>query len=181
MEKRYRSQIIIIIIIIDRYETQYFDGYGDYVSSINGVSNDVTANLAVWQPFDKKGQVIPHSESLFVSLSVSLTVSVALFFLGGRGRGRGVHSFLIFPFILYGTRSDHKVKKAVSSPVIFMTDPLAKVFAKNKQKTTPKPPHQKTNKQDKTNPKKQAKNNQHKTNKKHKTNIPSPSPPSPPK
>ena len=45
-----------------RYETMYFDGYGDYVSSINGLNNDIKDKLAVWQPYNKRGEVITESE-----------------------------------------------------------------------------------------------------------------------
>ncbi|KAK7114468.1 hypothetical protein V1264_000523 [Littorina saxatilis] len=49
-----------------RFETQHFDGYGDYVSTINGMSNDVSDVLAVWQPYDKHGDVISESLDNFV-------------------------------------------------------------------------------------------------------------------
>ncbi|KAL8590255.1 hypothetical protein ACOMHN_006371 [Nucella lapillus] len=32
-----------------RYQSQHFKGYGDYLVSLNGVSNDVTDHLAAWQ------------------------------------------------------------------------------------------------------------------------------------
>lgn len=43
-----------------RFETQNFQGYGDYVSSLNDVRNDISKDLAIWTPYGK-GQVIRDS------------------------------------------------------------------------------------------------------------------------